>query len=315
VVHVARGLLRTGSGSAARFWDPELAAHVRAATAESPTDLLQVEYSQLAPYLRTGTARTAVLDFHNIESSLARSYARGSNGARARLAWAEAIILRRLERRATAWCDVVVVVSDQDRNRLPGRPRELLVCPNGWDPRMPLAPTSEPNVAFVALMGWKPNVDAAVWFTREVWPLIRREAGNARLLLVGREPAPAVRALSDDSVTVTGTVPDVREYLARSMVALAPLLSGGGTRLKVLEALDAGRPVVATSIGIDGLTDLVGLGVLVADEPKQFARHVTNLLTDPAESARLGRTGNEAVRDRYAWDRVLEPWVRRITRR
>jgi polysaccharide biosynthesis protein PslH len=313
VPNVVRGIARTHSGSAGRFWDRRLAEHVRRATEEAPTDLLQVEYSQLAAYLALGMARTRVLDFHNIESSLALSYARSSHTPKARLAYVESVLLRRVERRAANRADVVMVVSDQDRNRMPGSPRELLVCPNGWDPGVPLPPSEAPLAVFVALLGWKPNVDAAVWLGREVWPLVRAEMPEARLALVGRDPSVAVRQLAAPDIEVTGTVPDVRPYLARARVAVAPLLSGGGTRLKVLEALDAGRPLVSTSVGIDGLADLIGSGVVVADEPAEFAKRLVELLRDPVRAAEAGREGWRAVRAGYAWDRVLASWVDRVS--
>lgn len=312
VVNVARGIARVRTGSAARFWDRGLAAEVRRATEEAPTDLLQVEYSQLAPYLEVGTARLRVLDYHNIESSLALSFARSSRTPKARLARLESVLLRRLEGRAAGVADVVMTVSEQDRDRLPGLPREQLVCPNGWDPGERLPPAEEPVAVFVALLSWKPNVDAAVWLVHEVWPAVRQALPSARLVLVGREPAQAVRALSADDIEVTGTVPDVRPQLRRARVALAPLRSGGGTRLKVLEALDAGRALVSTSVGIDGLTDLIGSGVVVADEPGEFAKRIVELLQDPVQAQELGAMGSQAVRDRYAWDRVLEPWLARV---
>ena len=310
--HVVKGIAKTRSGSAGRFWDRRLAAEVARALREAPTDLLQVEYSQLAPYLTLGAARTRVLDYHNIESSLALSYARSSRTPRARLARLESLLLRRLERRAAADADLVTVVSEQDRDRMPGMPRELLVCPNGWDPTTALPPASAPTAVFVALLSWQPNVDAAVWLGREVWPLVRADMPEARLVLVGREPAAAVRDLAASDIEVTGTVPDVRPYLASARVALAPLRSGGGTRLKVLEALDAGRPLVSTSVGIDGLTDLVGQGVVVADEPAEFAKQVTELLRDPARAEAEGAAGARAVRECYSWDHVLRPWLDRV---
>jgi glycosyltransferase involved in cell wall biosynthesis len=135
---------------------------------------------------------------------------------------------------------------------------------------------------------------------------------EARLLLVGREPSAEVRALASADIEVTGTVPDVRPYLARARVALAPLRSGGGTRLKVLEALDAGRPIVSTTIGIEGLEDLVGDGALVADDAQGFADRVVELLSDPERAAKAGDVGHETVAERYAWDRVLAPWLERI---
>ena len=162
-------------------------------------------------------------------------------------------------------------------------------------------------------MGWKPNVDAAVWLGREVWPLVRERMPEARLSLVGREPSAEVRALAAPDIEVTGTVPDVRPYLAKARVALAPLRSGGGTRLKVLEALDAGRPIVSTTIGIEGLEDLVGDGALVADDAQGFADQVVELLSDPERAAKAGDVGHRTVADRYAWDRVLAPWLERIS--
>ncbi|MFP5345797.1 MAG: glycosyltransferase family 4 protein [Actinomycetes bacterium] len=311
--NTVRGIARTRSGSAGRFWDRRLADEVRRALAERPPDLLQVEYSQLARYLELGDARTRVLDFHNIESQLAMSFARSARTPKARLARLESVLLRRLERRGAERADLVTVVSEQDRDRMPGKPRRMLVCPNGWDPEGPLAPSPEPVAVFVALMGWKPNVDAAVWLAQHVWPHVRAQMPEARLVLVGREPAPEVRALAAPDVEVTGTVPDVRPYLARARVALAPLLSGGGTRLKVLEALDAGRPLVSTSVGIDGLTDLVGHGALVADDPQRFAERIVELLQDPGRAKELGVQGSAAVGERYAWDKVLQPWLDVVT--
>jgi glycosyltransferase involved in cell wall biosynthesis len=310
--HVVRGIARTHTGSAGRFWDKGLATLVHDATREKPTDLLQVEYSQLASYLSVGSARRKVLDFHNIESSLATSFAKSSKTLKGRLAYVEAPLLRRRERLGAEQADLVTVVSTKDAERMPGRPRELLVCPNGWEPTEQLPPSEEPTAVFVALMGWKPNIDAAVWLGRDVWPLVRARMPEARLLLVGREPSAEVRALASADIEVTGTVPDVRPYLARARVALAPLRSGGGTRLKVLEALDAGRPIVSTTIGIEGLEDLVGDGALVADDAQGFADRVVELLSDPERAAKAGDVGHETVAERYAWDRVLAPWLERI---
>ena len=314
IPNVVRGIAKARTGSAGRFWDRRLAALVRGATEEAQTDLLQVEYSQLAPYLNAGSARFKVLDYHNIESSLALSYARSSRELKARLAYVESVLLRRLEKQAAESADLVLVVSEQDRERLPGRAREVLVCPNGWDPGEVLPTAEQPVAAFVALMGWKPNADAAVWLVREVWPLVRAAVPDARLLLVGREPGRVVTELAAPDIEVTGTVPEIRPYLEQSMVALAPLLSGGGTRLKVLEALDAGRPLVSTSVGIDGLTDLIGKGVYVGDTPQEFARQMIDLFQHPARAREAGLEGAEAARNNYSWDGTLTSWYDRIAR-
>jgi polysaccharide biosynthesis protein PslH len=309
---IVRGIFRTGSGSAGRFWDARLAAIVRDAANERPVDVLQIEYATLAAYLRGTSARLRVLDLHNIESTLAASYARSAGPLRALPVWGEAAALRRLEWAALRRVNIAVVVSKRDQDRLPRSRVRVLLCPNGWEPGPPLPPAPDPVVIFVALLGWRPNVDAAVWLAERVWPLVRRQRPDARLLLVGRSPAQRVQQLGRSDITVTGTVPDVRPFLAQAKVAVAPLLSGGGTRLKVLEALDAGRPVVATRIGVEGLEDLVGRGVVVADTAESMSAAICDLLADDSRIKELGAQGRRAVAERYAWDVTLEPLLREL---
>jgi polysaccharide biosynthesis protein PslH len=209
------------------------------------------------------------------------------------------------------------VVSERERHRLPAGVGDVLVCPNGRDPDPsgPLEPAAAPTAAFVATLGWAPNVDAAVWFGQEVWPEVRRRSPDARLLLVGRDPSRSVRALASSSVEVSGTVCDVRPYLAQARVAVAPLRSGGGTRLKILEALDAGRPVVATSVAVDGLEDLIGEGVVVADDSASMIEIVSALLDEPDRASALGRAGHEAVAARHTWDVALAPLLETIVQK
>jgi glycosyltransferase involved in cell wall biosynthesis len=310
-----RGALKTRSLSAGRFFCPELVAEVRAAAGEAPVDLLQVEYLQMAPVAAEVTATRRVLDLHNVESALMRSYGRTARGPSAVAAYVEAALLAAMERKALRSFDTVVVVSERERDRLGAGAGVgvgvggLLVCPNGRDPdpTCPLEPSSSPTAAFVATLGWAPNVDAALWFGREVWPEVVRRIPTARLLLVGRDPAPSVQALASSSVEVSGTVSDVLPYLAQARLAVAPLRSGGGTRLKILEALDAGRPVVATSIAVDGLEDLIGRGVVVADDAETMADVVSSLLDDPEAVTALRQVGHDAVVASHSWDAALEP--------
>ena len=303
----ARGALAARSVSAGRFWSPAMVKAVRGAADESAIDLLQVEYQQLVPLVQNIPAKKSILDLHNIESALVDSYARARSGPSALVFRAEAVALRRMERRTIGDFDHVLVVSDQEKARLPAGARSVLVCPNGREPSAVLPDASEPIVAFVATMGWAPNVDAAVWLGREIWPKVLARVPEARLLLIGRDPAPAVRALADDRIEVTGTVDDVNPFLARARVVVAPLRAGGGTRLKIMEALDVGRPVVATSVGCEGMDDLVGRGVVVADTESAQAEAIADLLLDPAHAAALGRAGHEAVAAGHTWDAALAP--------
>ncbi|HEX4127538.1 MAG TPA: glycosyltransferase family 4 protein [Acidimicrobiales bacterium] len=309
---VARGVVVTQSLSAGRFWSPALAEAVRSAAGEEPLDLLQVEYQQLVPLARHILAKTSVLDLHNVESALVDSYARARRGVPALLFRAEAAALRRQERRTIGTFDHVVVVSEQERGRLTAAARSVLVCPNGREPSAVLPPSPEPTVAFVATMGWAPNVDAAVWLSREIWPLVTARVPEARLLLVGRDPAQAVRDLAGPNVDVTGTVPDVAPYLAQARVVVAPLRAGGGTRLKIMEALDAGRPVVATTVGCEGMEDLVGRGVVVADSATALAGAIAGLLDAPDRATALGLAGHDAVKAEHTWDVALAPLLQAV---
>jgi glycosyltransferase involved in cell wall biosynthesis len=309
---VARGVASTRSVTAGRFWSPAMVKAVRGAADEKEIDLLQVEYQQMVPLVLDLTAHHKVLDLHNVESSLVDSYARARRFPSSVLFRAEAAALRRMEQRTFPSFDTVVVVSEQERARLRPGARSVLVCPNGREPSAVLPETGEPTVAFVATMGWAPNVDAAVWLGRDIWPRVQARVPGARLLLVGKDPAPAVRALAGESIEVTRTVDDVDPYLARARVVVAPLRAGGGTRLKIMEALDVGRPVVATSLGCEGMEDLVGQGVVVADTATAQADAIAELLLDPAQAAALGRIGHDAVKARHSWDTALAPLLQAV---
>jgi len=310
---VAKGLWMTHSASAARFWSSDLAQVVREAASESPIDLLQVEYQQMAPLAAGIPAKCRVIDLHNVESSLMASYARAGRGPSAVFSRAEAAALRRVERRTLGDFDHVLVVSQKEKARLPDVARSVLVCPNGREPAGLLPASTTRTVAFIATMGWAPNVDAARWLGREIWPLVVEQVPDAHLLLVGRDPSPDVVAMGGPQIEVTGTVADVAPYLERSTVVVAPLRAGGGTRLKIMEALDAGRPVVATSVGCDGLEDLIGRGVILAETAREMADAVVGLLRDPVGAAELGRQGHDAVVAEHTWDIALEPLLARLS--
>ena len=307
-----RQVVAARSISAGRFWSAEMVKTVRGAADEKGIDLLQVEYQQMVPLVLGLPAQMSILDLHNVESALVDSYAAARRGPSALFFRAEAAALRRMERRTIGAYDHVVVVSEQERARLCPGARSVLVCPNGREPSEVLPDAPDPVVAFVATMGWAPNVDAAVWLVREIWPRVLQRVPQSRLLLVGKDPAPAVRALTTESVEVTGTVADVRPYLARSRVVVAPLRAGGGTRLKIMEALDVGRPVVATSLGCEGMEDLVGRGVVVADTAEAQAAAIADLLLDPAGAGVLGRTGHDAVKAAHSWDVALAPLLEAV---
>jgi glycosyltransferase involved in cell wall biosynthesis len=215
---------------------------------------------------------------------------------------------------------VVAAVSEEDRRTLLRlQPAALIgVVPNGVDTahfsRAALAgeragPLSlaASTLVFSGTLDFRPNVDAVLWFAREVLPRVRARRPEARLLVVGKRPAPALRALAEQgALTLTGEVPDARPYIAGAAVYVVPMRIGGGVRLKLLEALALETPVVSTGMGAEGVAGLRGdEHCLLADDPAGFAVAVLRLLDEPTLARRLGAAGRELARARYDWTAIV----------
>jgi glycosyltransferase involved in cell wall biosynthesis len=164
---------------------------------------------------------------------------------------------------------------------------------------------SAPLITFVGAMDWEPNVDGVEYFCAEVWPSIKDEVPQARFRIVGRNPGSRVQkwAAIDASIEVTGRVPSVVDHLRQSAVVIVPLRIGGGTRLKIYEAMAAGRAVVSTTIGAEGLDVHHGLDITLADDARSFAQAVIALLRDP-ELRRRYQTAAAETAARYDWPAI-----------
>lgn len=219
--------------------------------------------------------------------------------------------MRRFERRTVSRFDRVLAVSDADRDTLERLYGDWLstpiaVIPTGVDakyfaPRPPSDHTTR-RLVFTGSMDWLPNTDGVRYFCREILPLIREREPDITFTIVGRSPTPLIRRLSDDrGIEVTGRVEDVRPYLANATVYVVPLRSGGGARLKIFEAMAAGRAVVSTSVGAAGLPAENGRHLLVADTPQAFADAVVRLLRDAPFRISLEQAGRALVTDGYDW--------------
>jgi glycosyltransferase involved in cell wall biosynthesis len=153
-------------------------------------------------------------------------------------------------------------------------------------------------------MDYYPNIDAVLHFARECWPLIRSKVPTATWQIVGRNPPPVVQALAKlPGVSVTGSVPDVKHFLAAAAVAIAPLRVGSGTRLKILEAFAMSKAVVSTSLGCEGLVVVSGEHLVVADEPHEFAQSTVELLHNAQRRKTLGNAGRALAEGEYSWQR------------
>lgn len=226
--------------------------------------------------------------------------------------------LARYERQVCNQLDQIIVVSAEDAAALReiGIHKPLIVVPNGVDPRFFAATESrvvDPNLLlFTGTLDFRPNVDAIVWFVRAVLPLIRRAWPAAHLQIVGRAPSAAITALGLPGVVdVIGAVADIRAYFAAAAVYVLPMRIGGGVRLKLLEALATGTPLVSTTMGAAGVDGLQpNQHCLLADDPQAFANATVQLLRDRALAQQLAHNGAQLVQQAYDW-RVIVPRLER----
>jgi polysaccharide biosynthesis protein PslH len=161
------------------------------------------------------------------------------------------------------------------------------------------------DLVFVGSMDWMPNIDGVRWFLNEVWPLIRLKKPDCRVAIVGRRPPSSITSEAKDPlITITGTVPDVRPFLWESAVSIVPLRVGGGTRLKIFEAMAAGTPVVSTAIGAEGLPVNDGTTICIADDAQKFASECLELLGDSKARTAMAARALELVRANFSWEKV-----------
>jgi sugar transferase (PEP-CTERM/EpsH1 system associated) len=253
----------------------------------------------------------SVLFTHNVEAEIWRRHAETKTGRLSRFLYgAQHQRMLRFEARTLARFDGVLAVSDADRATFarlyPGAVKAPVhVIPTGVDTEFfAPAPSSAASrsLVFTGSMDWLPNEDAMLFFCAEVLPLIRREEPGVTLTIVGRTPTPAVARLAQQhGVVVTGRVDDVRPHMANAAVYVVPLRIGGGTRLKIFEAMSMGKAVVSTSIGAEGLPVTDGAHLALADEPRTFADTVVRLLRDVEQRRSLETAARALVVERYNW--------------
>ncbi len=243
---------------------------------------------------------------------LSRADANGSG----RASWLRRLelgIARGYEKRMFVGFDRVVVLADADAQALQKLQPELplQVIPNGVDTGYFVPSIHEPNepvLAFVGNFEYAPNLDAALRLAREIFPFVQKRVPGARLLLIGRAPPPALRALAGPSIEVTGQVQDVRPYLDRALIFVSALQMGAGLKNKLLEALAMQKPVIATQLSCDGIAVTHEKHVLIAESADDIGRAVIRLMKDGNLRQRIARAGRELVEERYTWRVVAEQY-------
>ena len=296
---------------------------LRELLAERTFDVVQMEGIELAPYLDTIRSASqdplVVFDDHNCEYLLQQrvfltdlySPIRWPEAAYSFVQWQR---LRRYEAEICRQADEVLAVSQADAEALMKLDPDLkiTVIPNGIDtqayrPTTATGDTATGNtLVFTGTMNFRPNVDAVLWFAREVLPRIQASVSDVCFLVVGQRPHRRLDPLRrKPAITLTGWVEDVRPYFAQATVYVAPLRMGGGTRLKLLEAMAMGTPIVATSLGAEGYPVQDGRELILADTPAAFAEGVIALLRDKERRAELTRAARTFVEERYDWQAIV----------
>lgn len=312
-----RGLLRGEALSLPYYRSPRLADWVKRSVAEHGITRAVAFSGPMAQYLGVPGLARRVVDFCDVDSAKWTQYAADRRWPMSWLYRREGERLLAFERAAAADCDASLFVTEAEADLFRAAAPELStrvgVMQNGVDAdffspanagESPYPPGG-PLIVFSGAMDYWPNIDAVTWFAAELLPRIRDAVPGVRFCIVGMNPAPAVQALAGEGVTVTGTVPDVRPYIAHADVVVAPLRIARGIQNKVLEAMAMARPVVVSAAPAIGLDAEDGRDCAVAADGEDLCNRVVALLADPARGAAMGDAARDCVLRAYSWSAHL----------
>lgn len=308
----ARNLVTRRPYSLSKYALPEVASALRKLLVEERYDLLICDFLFSAPIVPWDIPVPKVLFTHNVETQIwKRHFEVARNPIWKGVAWREYRTMERAEREFLQKADHVLTVSENDRQHfgafLPIE--DMTVIQTGVDIAY-FHPSSIPaksnSLVFTGSMDWMPNEDAIQYFVKDIFPRIRREVPDASLCVVGRRPSERTRALEKENngVVITGTVEDIRPFSWDASVYVVPLRVGGGTRIKIFEAMAMGKAIVSTPVGAEGLPVENEKNILLEESEEGFARQVIRLLREPGERAELGREARKLVEENYSWGAV-----------
>ena len=310
----ARNLFSLRPYSMTKYCRPEVAEKLRQHLQQQNYDVIVCDFFLTGAVIPWDLPSPKVLFTHNVEAQIwQRHYQVSRNPVWKAVSWREYKTIARLERRYLQQADFVLTVSENDKDffaRFIARDKMAIVQTGvDVDYFQPTPGFEQPNaLVFTGSMDWMPNEDAIVYFVERILPLIRRRNPEITFWVVGRRPTVRLQALAarEKAVRVTGTVEDIRPYVRQAAVYIVPLRIGGGTRIKIFEAMAEGKAVVSTSLGAEGLPVRHGENIMLADQPEQFAEQVLALLKDETLRNRLGRAARQLVEQNYSWASVAQ---------
>jgi glycosyltransferase involved in cell wall biosynthesis len=290
--------------------------------ASTPFDVVHADQVSMSRYGLQNQQPRHVLDLHNAMYIVTERLAgHETNPLKRLIIQHEARALARYEAELCARYDRVTFVTDEDR-KLIGQQiarwkvqvpdRHLTTIPICIDPaeKQPIRPVSQPRrITALGVMFWPPNAEGALWFAREIWPLIRTQQPQLTFTIVGKDPPDYLTQLhGTDGIEVLGFVTDVESILAETAVFVVPLRAGGGMRVKILDTWSWGLPIVSTSIGAEGIEVRDGENILIADTPGAFSAAVLRAAADHDLNQRLRHNGRRWVEEKYDWKTIYRAW-------
>jgi polysaccharide biosynthesis protein PslH len=310
-VDYLRLMFKTAPFAVSKFTHPEVRRLVADWIGKRKFDVSVCDFLSASLNFPQTLATPTVLFQHNVETSLWQRLAKTESNPAKRIAYKlEAGKMAKHERTTLRRFHHIIAVSEQDRQQMLAMDSSIniTVVPTGVDTmKYSVAPPSSadpPRIVFLGSMDWEPNVDAVAYFCRDIFPRVRAEFPSAIFQIVGRNPHPSIKQLASESVEITGTVPSVTEYLHAATVVVVPLRIGGGTRLKIFEAMATGRALVSTTIGAEGLAVQNGRDLILADDATAFAEAVMLLFRD-AELRHATEVAAAKLAAQYDWANIV----------
>jgi sugar transferase (PEP-CTERM/EpsH1 system associated) len=305
-------LFHSAPFAVSKFTDSEVQRVVALGLKENKFDVAVCDFLSASQNFPEHLTTPTVLFQHNVESALWQRMALTESNPVKRFAYRmEARKMTHYERSALNRFHHVIAVSEHDRQQMLAMDPNcgVTVVPTGVDTQKygvsPPASANPPRIVFTGSMDWEPNIDAVAYFCQEVFPTVLAEFPSAVFQIVGRNPHSRVQRLASPSVEVTGTVPSVGKYLSDATVVVVPLRIGGGTRLKIFEAMAMGKALVSTSIGAEGLDVKSGRDLILADDAATFAQAITLLLRDSALRRRYEEAAPKLA-GQYDWSNIAQ---------
>jgi polysaccharide biosynthesis protein PslH len=307
-----RNLLSTRPYSATKFCQPHVAKELLRHLQEHKYDAIICDFLLTGDVMPWDFPVPKVLFTHNVEAQIwKRHFQVAGNPIWKAVCYREFLMMSRMEERYLKLADHVLAVSEWDRTLFSSTidPGKISVIATGVDVAYfrPQPELEQRNaLVFTGSMDWMPNEDGIFYFVEKVMPRVWTEMPDATLWVVGRRPTEKLTRLEEREprVKVTGTVPDIRPYLAKGSVYVVPLFVGGGTRLKIFEAMAMGKAVLSTTIGAEGLPVTQGKDIVLADQPEDLARQTVRLLRNEGDRRALGGAARRLVEESFSWTSV-----------